>query len=159
MIEVELVECAPQRTAVVHGSVPLAELPSFLGRAYAAVWETLAAQGIEPAGEPFAYFHGTPGATANLEAGVATEAACAPQGEVVPGELPGGQAVATTHVGPYEAMAATYGRIRAWTAAHGLVPAEDMWEVYLSDASNEPDPATWRTRIFWPVTPAPARRR
>jgi AraC family transcriptional regulator len=34
---------------------------------------------------------------------------------------------------------------------HSLTPSDEMWEVYLSDPQTEPDPATWRTQIFWPV--------
>jgi hypothetical protein len=26
-----------------------------------------------------------------------------------------------------------------------------VWETYLSDPDMEPDPATWRTLIVWPV--------
>jgi len=26
-----------------------------------------------------------------------------------------------------------------------------MWEYYLSDPAAEPDPATWKTLIIWPV--------
>jgi hypothetical protein len=29
--------------------------------------------------------------------------------------------------------------------------AEGMWESYLSDPSAEPDPATWRTQLTWPL--------
>jgi AraC family transcriptional regulator len=28
-----------------------------------------------------------------------------------------------------------------------------MWETYLSDPTVEPDPATWRTEIVWPLHP------
>jgi AraC family transcriptional regulator len=38
-----------------------------------------------------------------------------------------------------------------WMQAEGLEPADTMWEVYLSDPSRQPDPATWRTEVWWPV--------
>jgi hypothetical protein len=26
-----------------------------------------------------------------------------------------------------------------------------MWEYYLSDPEQEPDPAKWQTRVIWPL--------
>jgi effector-binding domain-containing protein len=56
------------------------------------------------------------------------------------------------HVGPYEAMTETYQALVGWSEAEGLRLGEDMWEIYLSDPSTEPDPATWRTQVLWRVT-------
>ena len=42
----------------------------------------------------------------------------------------------------------------SWTTDEGLVLAEGMWESYLSDPDAEPDPATWRTLIVWPLAGA-----
>jgi effector-binding domain-containing protein len=159
MAEFELVDRAPQLTAVVHGNVPFAELPAFFSRAFTAVWQALEAQGTPPLGAPFAYYHGMPGATVDLEAGFPIATRCTPQDEVVPGELPGGRMCTATHVGPYETMAGTYERLQAWIAAQHLVPAMDMWEVYLTDPEQEPDSSTWRTQIYWPIGDAPAPSR
>jgi effector-binding domain-containing protein len=35
--------------------------------------------------------------------------------------------------------------------AQGRRPASTMWEVYLTDPEEEPDPARWRTEVYWPV--------
>jgi effector-binding domain-containing protein len=40
----------------------------------------------------------------------------------------------------------------AWLAEHGHRLAGGMWEYYLSDQAQEPDPATWRTEIVCPIT-------
>ena len=65
--------------------------------------------------------------------------------------LPAGRAVVVVHVGPYDTLEATYGRLLEWVAAQGMELATGMWEEYLSDPEQEPDPATWRTRIVAPV--------
>ena len=72
-----------------------------------------------------------------------------PQGEGF--SLPGGQAVVGTHVGPYDQLEGTYGELMTWVKLEGLELAEGMWEQYVSDPAAEPDPATWRTLIVWPL--------
>ncbi|MGF1600296.1 MAG: GyrI-like domain-containing protein [Acidimicrobiales bacterium] len=65
--------------------------------------------------------------------------------------LPGGRVVRVMHTGPYETMEQTCATLQTWMAEQGLQPATGMWESYLSDPWAEPDPATWRTLIVWPV--------
>jgi effector-binding domain-containing protein len=48
-------------------------------------------------------------------------------------------------------MEKTYAELQEWMAEQGLRPATLMWECYLSDPRAEPDPAAWRTEIFWPL--------
>ena len=159
MSEFSLIERASQPTAVVRSTIPVSDIPEFLGRAYEAVMRVLASQGIAPVGEPFAYYLGPPKTTVELEAGFPIAIPCAPAGEVVAGELPSGTIASATHVGPYETMVDTYAHLTDWITAQGLVPGGTMWETYLTDPQQEPDPTKWRTQIFWPVTrPAAARR-
>ena len=66
-------------------------------------------------------------------------------------DLPGGSAAVAVHVGPYERLVDTYEALQAWVLEQGFELAWPMWEYYLSDPQSEPDPATWRTRIVWPV--------
>ena len=54
-------------------------------------------------------------------------------------------------VGPYDTTDKTYHVMVAWIGEQGLTPSDVRWETYLSDPQAEPDPATWRTQIFWPV--------
>ena len=93
----------------------------------------------------------TPAATVEVVVGFPVAGPITADGQVEPFELPGGRVVTGTHVGSYEALEATYQQLMAWTEAEGLTLAEGMWESYLSDPSAEPDPATWRTLIVWPL--------
>ena len=156
MSEFSLVERPAQPTAVVRATIPIGEIPKFLGHAYEAVMQAMNAQGLTPVGEPFAYYLGAPTTTVELEAGFPIIAPCAPTGEVTPSELPGGTLAFAVHVGPYETMVETYNRLMNWMTAQGLVAGEGMWENYLSDPSQEPDASKWRTQIFWPVSRVPA---
>jgi effector-binding domain-containing protein len=151
-----LTDLPPQHTAVVRGTVPLAALPAFLQHAFGAVMQALASHHLAPAGEPFAYYHGAPTTTVDVEAGCPVAQPWTASGDVTPSQLPGGRVAMALHIGPYETMVETYHQLTDWMASQHLAPAESMWEVYLSDPRAEPDPATWQTRIYWPVQPLPS---
>lgn len=141
----------PQIAAGARFEVPMAELQNVFGRGFAAVAQAAATQGIALTGPPFAFYPRMPTDTVEVIAGFPVAAPIAAEGEVEPFELPGGRVITATHVGPYEAMATTYDELLAWAKSEGLTPADAMWEIYMSDPETEPDPATWRTLIFWPV--------
>lgn len=151
MSEIEIREHGEQATAVVRQRVPLSELPQFFSRAYHEAMTAIQAQGRHPTGPPFGRYHGMPTDSADVEAGFPVDAPITAADGVVPGSLPAGRVVEATHVGPYDALPQTYGKVMDFMRDQGLTPADDMWEVYLSDPQVEPDPATWRTQIYWPV--------
>ena len=72
-------------------------------------------------------------------------------GEVAAGELGGGEAAVGMHVGPYDTLHETYSAMQAWIVSQGRRPSSSMWEVYLTDPEQEPDPAKWQTEVYWPV--------
>lgn len=147
----ELVTRQAQTTAVIHEKVPVKELPQFFQRALGQVYAAIQAQGAAPAGPPFALYFGMPSESVEVEAGFPVSKAVARQGAVTPGSLPGGRCAHGMHVGPYETLKQTYDELMGWMAARNLKPADEMWEVYWSDPAKEPNPAQWRTEIFWPV--------
>lgn len=149
--DIHVVDVVEQPTAGVRGSVPMAELSEFFARAFHDTTAALEAQGVHPVGPPYGRYRGAPGAVVDVEAGFPVAAPVAATGTVVPGRLPGGRAVQTVHVGPYDTMARTYAEIEAFVADHDLARSATVWETYLSDPDTEPDPATWRTRITWPL--------
>jgi effector-binding domain-containing protein len=72
-------------------------------------------------------------------------------GRVHPYTLAGGTVAVAQHWGPYEAIGESYDELGRWVSEHGRQPAGPMWEMYWTDPESEPDPAKWRTEIFWPV--------
>jgi effector-binding domain-containing protein len=71
-------------------------------------------------------------------------------GNVVPAELPEGEVVTTTHIGPYEGLPQAYEALQAWMRREGKEPATNlMWEEYVTGPETPP-PET-RTIIYWPV--------
>lgn len=146
-----LVTLDPAPAAVVRETVPVTDLPAFFGRAFGAAAAAAKSQGAEVVGEPFAFYNGAPTDVIDVSGGFRVSAAIEPAGEVVPMELPGGRAVTTVHVGPYDSIETTYKKLHVWMSTKRLTPASRMWEVYVSDPMTEPDPSAWRTQIVWPV--------
>ena len=58
----------------------------------------------------------------------------------------------TGHTGPYGRMEPAYEAINTWLMEHGVEVEGPAWEVYHTDANEQPDPATWRTEIVQPYS-------
>lgn len=140
-----------QPVAVVRERVPMDALASFFGRAFGAVMAAVQMQGASPAGPPFALYHGMPGETVDVEAGFPVAGNFHGTGEVASSTLPDTDAFEAIHTGPYDTLGTTYDAIRKSIEADGASPADSMWEYYLTDPEQQPDPATWQTRVVWPV--------
>ena len=148
----ELVDLAPQEAMTVRGDVAIAELPAFFERAFHEAAEAASASGVDVVGPPFGFYPEMPTETVAVEAGFPVSAPAETQGNAHRFVLPGGRAVQAIHLGPYETMEKTYDTLQSWMAERGLRPSVGMWECYLSDPEVERDPATWRTRIIWPIS-------
>jgi effector-binding domain-containing protein len=142
-----------ERTPVlfVHKEVPLTGIPAALGEAYNAVFAYAASRGVHPSGAPYARYFTVSPEKVVLDAGIPLLGPLAGEGVVESGVLPAGEAAVTTHIGRYEEMEPAYAAMRAWMRANGRQEAGAPWEIYLSDPQQEPDPATWRTEVVWPL--------
>lgn len=149
MPDVEIVELVAQPTAVVRATVPWSQLKDVFDSGFKAVFSAAAEQGVPLAGPPFGYYPVAPGEQVTVELGAPVAGEFQAAGEVAPGQLPGGRAVRTVHVGPYDALPDTYEALRLWMAEADLTPATGMWEVYVDDPSATSDPGTLRTEIYW----------
>lgn len=139
-----------QATAVVRATLTVAELGPWLAETYGAIAGLLADRDAGPAGPPFARYHMLAGGRFEVEAGFPAAKPITDSGDVRSSELPGGQVAVILHTGPYDQMEPDYEALTSWVRQHGGQLRGDPWEVYLSDPSAEPDPATWRTQIVQP---------
>ncbi len=146
----EIVTLDPRPAALLRETVPMGALPDFFGRAFHAAAQAAGTQGVQLVGPPVGVYFGMPSDTVDVAAGFPTDRAITPDAGVVPFTLPGGRAVRVLHVGSYDAMQETYGRLMAWMGAERLTGGPVMWEEYLT----EPDPAApdaAQTLIVWPL--------
>lgn len=150
-MQMDRINLEPRTLLGVHETVRMADLTEYFGRAFAASSATIAGQGLVPTGPPIALYHGTPTDTIDITAGFPVDAAAVAGEGLVLTPLPVGPAVTTVYVGPYDGMTRTYDQIAAWLQAEKLTPRQEMWEEYLTDPDTNPDPATWQTRIVFPL--------
>ncbi|UNX55027.1 GyrI-like domain-containing protein [Georgenia sp. TF02-10] len=155
MTDIAIIDVLPEHTVGIRRTARTAEITDFFDSVFHEVFGALQAAGVEPTGAPFARYRGTPGETADIEGGFPVAAPFQATGELVAGTLPAARAIEAVHVGGYGELPQTYERIEAWAAEQGVQLLEDMWERYDAGPASDPDPATWRTRIVWPVSGPP----
>jgi effector-binding domain-containing protein len=127
------------------------ELSSAIAEGVGKVYGYAQRAGLALAGHPFTrYLSAGPGLL-TIEVGFRFSEAVRGDGDVEAGVLEGGPAVAAVHGGPYEQLGETYAAMEHWMEQHGLEPGAAPWEYYVTDPAAHPDPAEWRTEIFWPV--------
>lgn len=153
-----MVQCAlvPQEetpTIGIRSMVPMEQMQSFFGESYGRLFEEIGREHIKVTGMPFGRYRGIPTDKVDVEAGVPIAKPAEGHADVVAGELPATEAVEAVHVGPYDTLEQTYNEMTDWMSHHSLVPSDDMWEFYLTDPAEEPDPAKWETKVVWPVAP------
>ena len=56
------------------------------------------------------------------------------------------------HAGSFDGLSEAWQRLGAWIGGQGLTPANDYWEVYVTEPSPDMDPADLRTELNWPVS-------
>lgn len=152
MGEIHFTEVVEQPVAAVRSRVRMDELPDAFSSAFHRVFAALAEAGIRASGAPYARYRGMPTDTVDVEIGFPVESPFPGSGDVIGETLPAGRAVEALHSGDYDSLRGTYEEVERWMRAHDVIPSDQMWEVYLSGPESDPDPATWRTRIVWPVT-------
>jgi effector-binding domain-containing protein len=148
--EPEIVNLEPRPVALLRESVPMDSLTDYFPRAFTNVARVVSEQGAEMVGPPVGLYFGMPTDVVDVGAGFPTDRPVAPAEGVTPEMLPGGPTAQVLHVGTYDEMEGTYGRLTAWLKEQGLTPGPVMWETYLTEP--DPDaPETAQTLIDWPL--------
>jgi effector-binding domain-containing protein len=107
--------------------------------------------GANPAGPPFVRYFNYDEDEADFEAGFPVAESVPGEGRIAAGELPGGLAAVTAHVGPYEGLQDAHEAMGEWVLANGHDPSGPVWEVYVTDPREEADPSRRRTEVVWPL--------
>jgi effector-binding domain-containing protein len=140
-----------QLTALLHLTIPCAEIQKVMGPGIGEVMAALAAQGLTPAGPWFTHHLRRPTDTFDFEICVPISAPMTATGRVKPGMWPAMTVARTIYHGGYEGLGAAWGEFMAWVQASGRSRAIDLWERYLSGPEASPDPTTWRTELNQPL--------
>lgn len=110
-----------------------------LAPAYREIVAFMAQHGIERAGQPMAITRIRGSGAYAIEAAIPVILGeVEPAGRIRIGQSPAGRALRAVHRGPYDASAATYEKLAAWMAAHGLAGGAASWERYMSNPRETP---------------------
>jgi effector-binding domain-containing protein len=148
--EIEELDASQQPTAAIRATLSVPEIGPWFGPTLGRLAAWLGQRGIPIVGPPYARYHRLEGSRFEVEAGVPVGASLEGDEEVHATSLPAGRQARTVHVGPYDGLGAAYEALEAWVAERGGEPAGDPWEIYETDPSEQPDPATWRTQVLLP---------
>jgi effector-binding domain-containing protein len=150
------------RPAVPYVGISRTVTPSTFSQVadrFADLFAWLAEHSLTPAGPPFFRYDVIDMDRGMIiEAGVPlAEAVHWADGDVVPGLLPAGRYVVTSHVGPPEELVQVTASMLDWAQAEGLrldrwdTPEGEAWgcrlELQLTDPRVEPDMTGWETQL------------
>ena len=150
-LSIERREIAAQNILFVRLRAGRHEIANAIGEGLGKAFPYSQRLGLAIAGRPFTRYLSTGPGLFSIEVGMPV--ATAPQGEgvVEAGTLPAGPVAVATHAGPYDQLSETYAALERWIESNGYRIGGAPWESYITDPADHPDPADWRTEVYWPL--------
>ena len=156
--EVKIEQLETQPVVSIRRTVQVADLGTAMGENVGTLSAYLKQRGVQPSGPAFVRYHTFGETETDFELGVPVAAPEPGEGQVAAGELPGGPAVTTSHVGAHDKLGEAYGRLHGWLKEQGREAAGPGWEVYYwldvaqaSGPESFPDAEEWRTELVQPI--------
>jgi len=149
--EVTVKKLDPQPVVSIRTTCHAAEIGATLSEILPEVFSYLRKQGLYPSGPPFTRYHGFSETQVDIEGGMPVAAAVSGEGRIEGGELPGGEAATTVHMGPYEKLPEAHDALHLWMREEKKEPAGPQWEYYWTDPGKEPDASKRKTELVWPI--------
>lgn len=134
-----------------------AELPSTIGVCLGAIFAHAEKAGLAVAGQPLSRYPSAGQGLVTIKVALPLAAPGAGAGEIQAGFLAEGPAAVATHEGPYDTLGETYAALERWMSTEHVATRGAPWEVYVTDPADYPNPADWRTDVFWPIGERTAR--
>lgn len=155
MVQTQVVNMSPETWAFVtrHSGVRPQQIGAAVDKAFDELTEKIARGGVRTQGAPRARYHYRDGEQIGFDLGfpiAPADVAAAHRAGLATGETLSGEALTTTHQGPYENLAQTYRALEADMKERGIAGQGAVWEVYLNDPDDTPR-QDLLTQIFWPI--------
>ncbi len=150
---IEVTEVLSMPALSVKDSVYVTDIGTFLETYYPMLYMYALRNETSPTGHPYAVYH-EPWDSLGMnfiEAGITTTKQISGENEIQSVMSPGGKAVKAIYFGPYEDVSPVYRAIKQYMEVLKLEPAGNPWEVYITDPTQEPDPAKLETIVYFPV--------
>jgi AraC family transcriptional regulator len=142
---------AAQPILFIRRRIASTELQNTLGECFGALFGHAQKRGLAIAGFPLARYISTGPGLWTVEPAVPLVTPAPGEGEMEAGFLHAGPVAVGIHGGPYDALAETNAAIERWIEANGYRAAGSPWEWYVTDPAQHPNPADWRTEVYWPL--------
>jgi AraC family transcriptional regulator len=150
-LSIERRELAAQPVLLIRRQVSRAELPGMLAECFGKLFAHGSQAGLSVAGWPLARYLSTGPGLLTVEAAMPLAVPAAGEGEMEAGTLPAGPAAVGIHAGPYDQLPETFAAMEKWMQAKGHRAGGAPWEWYVTDPAQHPNPADWRTEVYWPL--------
>lgn len=141
----------PQPFVAIRALTTPPKIPPVLAELLGQVRDYLGEVGGRQDGPPFARFYDFDEERVDLEVGVTVKKPVEGRDHLAAGELPGGRAAWTVHVGSYDSIQEAHDAVGDWVLATERDVSGAPWERYLVDPVEEEDPRRWRTEVIWPL--------
>jgi AraC family transcriptional regulator len=151
-LSIERRELTPQPVLIMRCRAPRAELQTAIGNSLGGVFGHCQKVGLPLDGKPFTRYLSTGPGLWEIECGKPLAAPATGEGAIEAATLPGGPVLVAMHGGLYDQLNETYVAMERWMDANGVRPGGAPWESYITDPADYPNPADWRTEIYWPIT-------
>jgi effector-binding domain-containing protein len=156
--DVAIQQLEPQPVLSIRATIQIVDLAQAQDDRLRVLSDYLAQRDTQPAGPPFVRYYTFGEGETDVELGIPVAVPIAGEGRIVAGELPGGAAIATWHIGPHDTLADAYARMQDWLKAHNRTPDGAPWEIYhwidpiqYRGTSTWPAPSDWRTQLVQPI--------
>lgn len=151
LYEISIKDLQPQTTACIRVCIKPERISAVLGEILPELWDYLERSEIPTAGPPFARYFEMKDDLVDLEAGLPVSGVVPGKGQIISGELPGGLAAFTWHIGPYGWLSQAHKALEIWIRDQERQPAGPPWEVYWTDPGEVSNPSEWKTEVIWPI--------
>ena len=141
-----------QHILFIRRRIAPSELQATLGECFGKLFTHGAKAGLPIAGWPLCRYVHTGLGIWTIEAAMPLAIAATSEGEMRAGTLPAGPVALGIHAGPYENLPDTNAAIERWIEANGYALGGAPWEQYVTDPVELPNPADWRTEVYWPLS-------
>ena len=152
MPTIERQQLQPQHALIVKRRVARSEIAATIAESLGKTFPYALQNGLAIAGRPFVRYSDVGPGLMTMETGTPLAAPAPGVGEIEAITLPGGPAAVAVHMGPYDKLQETYAAMERWMQQQGVRAAGAPWESYITDPAEDPNPATWRTDVFWPIS-------
>ena len=151
MLSIERRELAPAHVLITRARCSRTELSATIAACFGKTFPYAMKIGAPLAGRPFIRYLSTGPGLWSIEGGCVVASAAPGEGDVEAAMLPGGPALVAMHGGSYDTLTDTYAEMQRWAEQNGFEVGGAPWESYITDPADHPDPADWRTEIYWPL--------